>query len=90
MPFKVAFRNVDDFIVMLQLTEEKALPIIDWLDTLHGEDQKKVSAAMFFLIARRAMVKDNITKTELINLISVIYDVVTDEDYRGVPWANDD
>lgn len=90
MPLRIAFRNIDDFLATLKVTEEKALPLVAWLDELHGEDEEKISSALFFLIARHRLIKNNITKDELLSLVSAIYDVVNNDDYSSVPWANDD
>lgn len=73
----------------LKLTEEKALPLIHWLDELHGEDQQKISAALFFLIARRRIRAEHVPKEDFLALVEIIYDVVQRDDYSGVPWAND-
>lgn len=89
MPLRIAFENVDDFLETLKVTEEKALPLVTWLDELHGDHQEKVSCALFFLIARKRMVKNSLSKQDLLQLVSAIYDVVTSDDYSGVPWAND-
>jgi hypothetical protein len=74
----------------LKLTEEKAMPLIAWLDSFEGDTHEKVSSAIFFLIARRRMVKNDISKEELLQLIAAIYDVVAHDDFSSIHWANDD
>ena len=86
MPLKFAFENIDDFMATLRLTEEKAMPLIEWLDTFEGDTHGKISSAIFFLIARQRMIKNHVSKTEMLRLVSIIYDVVNDNDYSKVPW----
>lgn len=90
MPLRIAFRDIEDFLATLKMTEEKAMPLVTWLDELNGDEHEKVSSAMFFLIARRRMLKNGLSKDELLTVVSAIYDVVNNQDYSSVPWANDD
>jgi hypothetical protein len=90
LPIRLAFRNLDDFLATLKVTEQRALPLVEWLDELHGDEYEKVSSAMFFLIARRRMLKNNLSKDELLTVVAAIYDVINNNDYSNVPWANDD